>query len=77
MLITGDSVIAGLKEAKLSGNKKIKVRLFPSAKPEDLMFHLTQNLKKSPTTSIFIFGRMMRHLKMKTSFMKNSKKSKV
>ena len=38
-LVTGDSVIAGLREAKLSSNKKIKVRFFPSAKPEDLMFH--------------------------------------
>ena len=50
-------MIAGLREAKLSSNKKIKVRFFPIAKPEDLMFHLIPNLKKSPTTPLFILGR--------------------
>ena len=56
-LVTRDSMIAGLREAKLSSNKKIKVRFFPGAKAEDLMFHLIPNLKKSPTTSLFILGR--------------------
>ena len=56
-LITGDSVIAGLSETKLSSKKKIKVRFFPFAKT----FHLIPNLKKSSTT--FILGRMMRHIK--------------
>ena len=70
-------MIAGLREAKLSSNKKIKVRFFPGAKTEDLMFHLILNLKKSPTTSLFILGQMMRHIKMKTPFMKNSSKSKI
>ena len=68
-------MIAGLREAKLSSNKKIKVPFFPGAKTEDLMFHLIPNLKKSPATSLFILGRMMRHIKMKTSIMKNSNKS--
>ena len=76
-LITGDSMIAGLREAKLSSNKKIKVRFFPGAKTEDLMFHLIPNLKKTPTTSLFILGRMMRHIKMKTFFMKSSNKSEI
>ena len=40
----------GLREEKLSGNKKITVRIFPGTKTEDLMFHLIPNLKKSPTT---------------------------
>ena len=57
MLLTRDSMIAGLREAKLSSNKKIKVGFFPGAKAEDLMFHLIPNLKKSPTTSLFILGR--------------------
>ena len=72
-------MIADLRQAKLSNNKKIKVRFFPDAKTEDLMFHLIPNLKQSPslTTSLFILGRMMRHIKMKTSFMKNSNKSKI
>ena len=37
-------MIAGLREAKLSSNKKIKVPFFPGAKTEDLMFHLIPNL---------------------------------
>ena len=40
-------MIAGLREAKLSSNKKIKVQLFPIAKTEDLMFYLIPNLKKA------------------------------
>ena len=40
-------MIAGLREAKLSSNKKIKVRFFPGAKTEDQMFHLIPNLKKA------------------------------
>ena len=55
-LITGDSMIAGLREAKLSSNKKIKVRFFPGAKTEDLMFHLIQNLKKNPDNMIIHIG---------------------
>ena len=35
-LLIGDSMLAGLREAKLSRNKKIKVRFFPGAKAEDL-----------------------------------------
>ena len=46
-LIAGDSMTASLREAKLSSNKKINVRFFPSAKTEDLMFHLIPNLKKA------------------------------
>ena len=71
-------MIASLREAKLSSSKKIKVRFFPGAKKEDLMFHLIPNLKKKPpTTSLFILRRMMRHVKMKTFFMKSSNKSKI
>ena len=67
-------MIAGLREAKLSSNRKVKVGFFPGAKTEDLISNLK---KKSPTTSLFILGRMMGHVKMKTSFMKNSTKSKI
>ena len=70
-------MIAGMREAKLSSNKKIKVQFFPGAKTEDLMFHLIRNLKKTPTTSLLILGRIMRHIKMKTFFMKSSNKSKI
>ena len=47
-------MIAALREAKLSSNKKIKVRFFPGAKTEDLMFHLIPNLKKNPDKTIHI-----------------------
>ena len=47
-LITGDSMIAVLRKAKLSSNKNIKVRFFSSTKTEDLMFHLIPNLKEKP-----------------------------
>ena len=39
-------MIASLREAKLTGYKKINVRFFPGAKTQDLMFHLIPNLKK-------------------------------
>ena len=43
-----------MREAKLSSNKKIKVRFFPGAKTEDLMFHLIPNLKKPDNIIIHI-----------------------
>ena len=49
-------MIAALREAKLSSNKKIKVRFFPGAKTEDLMFHLIPNLKKNPDNIIIHIG---------------------
>ena len=49
-------MIAGLREAKLSSNKKIKVRFFPGAKRKDLMFHLIPNLKKNPDNIIIHIG---------------------
>ena len=49
-------MIAALREAKLSSNKKIKVRFFPGAKTEDLMFHLIPNLKKNPDKTIIHIG---------------------
>ena len=52
----GDSLIAGLREGKLSSNKKIKVLFFPGAKTEDLIFHLIPNLKKKPDKIIIYIG---------------------
>ena len=37
-LVIGDSMLAGLREAKLSRNKKIKVPFFPGGKAEDLQY---------------------------------------
>ena len=40
-------MIERLREAKLSSNKKIKVRFFTGRKTEDLIFHLISDLKKA------------------------------
>ena len=45
-LIVGDSVLAGLREPKLSRCKRVKVRYFPGGKTEDLQYHLIPYLKK-------------------------------
>ena len=55
-LVIGDSMLAGLREAKLSRNKKIKVRFFPGAKTEDLQYHLISYLKKKPDNIIIHIG---------------------
>ena len=47
-------MIGGLREAKLSRNRKVKVRLLPGAKTEDLMFHLIPYLKKPDNIIIHI-----------------------
>ena len=39
-------MIAGLKEAKLSRNRKLKVRFFPGVKIEDSYYYLVPLLKK-------------------------------
>ena len=39
-LIVGDSMIAGLREAKLSTNRKVKAHFPPGVIAKDLMFHL-------------------------------------
>ena len=39
-------MLAGLREAKLSRSKRIKVRYFPGGKIEDLQYHLIPYLKK-------------------------------
>ena len=51
-----DSVISGLREAKLSKDRKAKVRFQPGAKTEDLMFHLIPYLNKKPDNIIIHIG---------------------
>ena len=51
-LIVGNSMLAGLREAKLSRSKRIKVRYFPGGKTEDLQYHLIPYLKKEPDNNI-------------------------
>ena len=55
-LVIGDSMLAGFREAKLSRNKKIKVRFFPGAKTEDLQYHPIPYLKKKPGNIIIHIG---------------------
>ena len=55
-LIVGDSMICGLREAKLSRNRKVKVRFLPGTKREDLMFHLIPYLNKKFDNIIIHIG---------------------
>ena len=52
----GVSMIAGLREAKLSRNRKVKVRFLPGAKANDLVFHLIRYLNKKPYNIIIHIG---------------------
>ena len=56
MLTVGDSMLTGLREAKLSTSKRIKVRYFPGGKTEDLQYHLIPYLKKEPDNIIIHIG---------------------
>ena len=55
-LIIGDSMIAGLREGKLSRNRKVKVRFFPGAKMKDFYYYLVPLLKKKPGNIILHLG---------------------
>ena len=55
-LIVGDSMLAGLREAKLSRSKRIKVCYFPGGETEDLQHHLIPYLKKEPDNIIIHIG---------------------
>ena len=56
LLIVGDSMIAGLREGKLSRNRKVKVHFFPGAKMKDFYYYLVPLLKKKPDNIILNFG---------------------
>ena len=53
ILIVGDSMLYGIEENKL---KNAKVRVFPGASIEDLVYHLTPLLRKNPSTVIIHIG---------------------
>ena len=55
-MIVGDSMIAGLREAKLSIGRKVKVLFFPGAKMNDFYHYLVPLLKKKPDNIILHFG---------------------
>ena len=49
-------MIVGLREIKLSRNKKVQGRFLPGAKTEDLTFHLIPYLNKKPVNIIMHIG---------------------
>ena len=55
-MIAGDSRIAGLRETKLSRNRKVKVRFFSGTKTKNFYYHLVPLLKKKPYNIILHFG---------------------
>ena len=55
-LIMGDSIIAGLREYKMSQRKMIKVRSFPGARTNDMLFYSVPLLKKNPDKIIIHIG---------------------
>ena len=55
-LIVGDSMLAGLREAKLPRSKRIKVRYFPGGKTEELQYHLIPYLNKELGNIIIHIG---------------------
>ena len=56
MLITGDSMLNGIEEAKLQTRHNVKVRPFSGATTEDMRSYLLPLLKKEPTTVILHIG---------------------
>ena len=50
-------MIACLREAKLSINRKVKVRFFCGAKMKNLDYYVVPLLKKKPDNIILHFGR--------------------
>ena len=52
-LITGDSILCGVRESKL---KKAKVRSFLGDRVEDMYHYLTPLIKKKPTNTILHIG---------------------
>ena len=49
-------MIAGLREAKLSRKKKVKISFFLGAKMKDFYYYLIPLLKKKPDNNILHFG---------------------
>ena len=56
-VITGDSIINGILEERLSGkNGAVKVRNFPGATIEDMQHNLVPMLERNPSRSILHVG---------------------
>ena len=71
MLIVGDLMLVGLREAKLSRSKRIKVPFFSGGKTEDLQYHLILYLKKEPDNIIIHIVTNDSHVKWKILYTSN------
>ena len=56
VLITGDSILNGIEEARMSKNGNIKVRPFSGACIEDMKDYIKPLLKKQPSTVVLHIG---------------------
>ena len=56
ILITGDSILSGVRESKMSKRRLIKVRYFPGARIRDMFFYLVPLLHKNPDKMILHIG---------------------
>ena len=75
-LTVGDSMIAGLREAKLSRNREVKVRFFLEAKMKDYYYYLVPLLKEKPDNIILHFGKNDASYKNKDDIHKELKPTK-
>ena len=55
-LIVGDSMLAGIEEKRISGNRSVNVRIFPSLTTHDMHDYLKPLLKKNPDNIILRVG---------------------
>ena len=55
-LIMGDSIVAGLREYKMSNRKSVKVRSFPGARINDMFYYAVPLLRKKPDKIIIHIG---------------------
>ena len=58
-LIVGDSMLAGIEEKRISGNRSVKVRIFPDATTHDICNYLKPLLKKNRDKIILHVGTNM------------------
>ena len=55
-LIVGDSMLAGIEQKRISGNRNVKLRIFPGAFTHDMYDYLKPLLKKNPDNIILHIG---------------------
>ena len=59
-LIVGDSILAGIEEKRIPGNRSVKVRICPGATTHDMWDYLKCLLKKNPDNIIFMLEPTIR-----------------